>query len=217
MFCIITPIFDEAFQATSGLIQDLKEQTYKDFQHVFISNGGSPIIEKIVKKAQDSRFIYAEYPKEETKNLESILVNIARRRNYTIANFKADRYFYFDADLLILEKTFLEVIAGLHDTAEIIISKVYLNDFILPFKPIKIGGIDIANYCFSKSIADRYDYPTEYDITKGIANDWKFYDIIKKESQCFNDMCYARKDGRQLYRNLSAKYVANMRGCYNGV
>lgn len=217
MFCIITPVFEEAFATVPGLIQDLKEQTYNNFQHVMISNGASPIIKKIIGQANDNRFIYVEAPHEETPKLENVLVNIAKRRNYATEKFEAERYFFFDADLLVYANNFFEVIFGLHEKADVILSKILLRDIPrveLPIFPIKKGNIDIANYSFSKRMADKYKYCTHYpDLKNGIANDWAFYDQMKDEEHYFNDMCYAKKDGRALYRNLSTRYISErMRG-----
>jgi len=214
MFCIITPVFDEAFAAVPGLLQDLKDQTYKNFKHILISNGASPIIKNIVIAANDDRFIYVETPYEETPKLETILVNIAKRRNYAIENFKSERYFFFDADLLVYAHNFLDVVAGVHDKADVILSKILFKGLIeLPIFPIVKGKIDIANYSFSRKMAEKYKYSTCYNLKNGIANDWAFYEQMKDESHYFNDMCYAKKDGRALYRNLSTRYTSErMRG-----
>lgn len=214
MFCVITPIFDDTFKATSGLIQDLKEQTCPNFQHILISNGSSPIIQKIVNKADDPRFIYVEAPYESTPTLERLLINIAKRRNYAIENFKSERYFFFDADLLVQAKNFFAVMVDIHDKADIIISKILMpNNAIYPFA-LQMGFIDIANYSFSKRMAEKYKYPTDYpNFNQRIANDWRFYEQMKDESHYFNDMCYAKKDGRHFYRNISTRYQAEwMRG-----
>lgn len=216
MFCVITPIFDEAFKSVRGLIQDLKEQTYPNFQHILISNGKSPIIKKIIDLADDPRFLYIEIPHEQTPKLADVLVNIAKRRNYALENFKAERYFFFDADLLVQSKNFLEVMVDIHEKADIIISRIQMPNFlcVLPIFPIGQGKIDIANYSFSKKMAEKYKYPTEYpDLKKGVANDWIFYKQMISESHYFNDMIYAKKDGRKFYRNLSTRYHAEwMRG-----
>jgi hypothetical protein len=217
MFCIITPVFDEAFISVKGLIQDLKEQTFGNFKHIFISNGKSGIIEKIINEANDGRFIYVERPYEQTPKTKDILINIAHRRNYAIDNFPAERYFFFDADLLITAKNFLEVISKVHDKADVILSKITLWYHELPVWPICLGNIDIANYSFSKKVADLYEYPTDYDCTKGIANDWRFYEKMINESHYINDMVYAKKDGRHCYRNLSSRYSDEViKGLYDG-
>lgn len=216
MFCVITPIFDEAFRSVPGLIQDLKKQTYFDFQQILISNGPSPIIKRIIDQANDPRFIYTETPYEKTPKLEDILVNIAKRRNYALENFQGERYFFFDADLLVQSSNFFEVTVDIHGKADIIISKVQMPDsyFILPLQPIKHGHIDISNYSFSRKMAEKYKYPTDYpDLRNGIANDWRFYEQMINESHYFNDMIYAKKDGRNFYRNLSTRcYAEWMRG-----
>lgn len=215
MFCIITPVFDAAFLAVDGLINDLKEQTFKDFKQILVSNGESKIIKKNVDRANDPRFIYLEYPFEKTISLEEVVTNIAKRRNYGIENCVADRYFFFDADLLLTNKGFLEKVSELHNQADVIISKVSMGLLeVLPKTPIQKGAIDIANYSFSRKMAERYKYPTDYNLRDtGIANDWRFYEQMKDESHYFNDMIYAKKDGRAAYRNLSARFIdERMRG-----
>lgn len=209
MFCIITPIFDEAFQSVIGLIQDLKEQTYSKFQHILISNGKSPIIKGIIEEVNDDRFTYVEYPYESTPGLVDILTNIAKRRNYALESFEAERYFFFDADLYVKAKSFLEVIADIHGIADVIVSKIVWSNGILPQEPICAGHIDIANYAFSKKMRNKYKYPTDYNLGR-VANDWKFYDLMKNESHCINDMVYAIKDGRSLYKNLTARLTVGL-------
>lgn len=203
MFCIITPVFNDAHRAVSGLINDLKEQTFEKFKHVLISNGPSLLIKAIV---DDDRFIYVEYPEEPTPTLHLLVENISRRKNYVFDNFHAERYFFFDADLLVQNRTFLQWTANNHDKADVIISRVSTMYGELPQFPIQKGNIDIANYSVSRKMVEKYRYPTDCDLSNGIANDWRFYSQMKDESHWFNDMCYARKDGRHSYKNLSTKF-----------
>lgn len=214
MFCIITPVFDAAFLAVDGLINDLKEQTFSDFKQILVSNGESKIIKKNVIKADDSRFVYMEYPFEKVVSLEEIVTNIAKRRNYGIERCVADRYFFFDADLLLTRKDFLEKVNKLHERADVIISEILVGMNVLPKPPIQKGNIDIANYSFSRKMAEKYKYPIDYNLkATGIANDWRFYEQMIGESHYFNDMIYAKKDGRAAYRNLSARFIdERMRG-----
>ncbi len=198
------------------MIQDLKEQTYTKFQHVFVSNGKSPLIERIIGKVNDLRFVYVEAPYEKTSGLVEILSNIAKRRNYCLENFEADRYFFFDADLYVKDSNFLQGIADIHNKADVIVSKIWMQlvpEITLPIHPIKRGNIDIANYSFSKNIRDKYKYPTDYPRLQeeGIGNDWRFYESLENESHYFNDTIYAIKDGRKLYRNLSTRYYFSKR------
>jgi len=207
MFCIITPIFDDALRAANLLIKDLDRQTYKDFVHVLVSNGHSHKIQANLAKRE--RVQYIELPYENTIEIFDLVSNLGRRRNYCIKNIKADRYFFFDADLLLTDDTFLEKVNAVHDKADVIISKVIISKnenhtYILPTGTRK-GQIDIANYSFSKAIAEKYDYPTLCDAD--IANDFRFYDKIRNESHHYLDVVYAIKDGRKVYETVSMRFV----------
>ncbi len=198
MFCVITPIFDDAVEAAKLLTQDLQNQTYKDFTHVLISNG--PI--KQTLKIQDKRFVYEQYPFEKLNGLFELIANLGKRRNYCLKKFVADRYFFFDADLKVTDNDFFAKIKVIHDKADVIISKTIHKRRILPIPPYVNGTIDIANYSFTRNIVDKYDYPT--DCEGHIANDWRFYSRIKDESHFDSNVVYAIKDGRPMYRNLTS-------------
>lgn len=209
-FCIITPIFDKAIDSALLLIKDLKNQTFQNFQQIFINNGESKIKE-LLKEVNDERFVYTEYPYEETDSVQKLIANIGKRRNYCLKAFEADRYFFFDADLLITDINFLQEICKIHNKADIIISKMIIEPLgIYPKLPIKKGSIDIGNYSFSKNIAKRHDYPTDFSYTVGCANDWRFYEKIMCESHYFNDLCYAVKNGRSVYENLTYIYSLSL-------
>lgn len=206
MFCIITPVFDGVFASIEPLISDLQNQTYRDFQHIMISNGTSPNIKEIIEKVNDNRFVYTEIPYEDTSKFPDLIVNLGKRRNFCIKTYIADRYFFFDADLLIIDNSFFEKIYEIHNKAELIISRINHPGMKreLPILPIQRGNIDIANYSFSRKIAERYDYPTDYN--GDVANDWRFFDQIK-ENVYFSNILYAIKDGRNTYINLSALFI----------
>jgi glycosyltransferase involved in cell wall biosynthesis len=202
MFCIITPIFDDALRAVNLLIKDLEKQTFKDFVHVLVSNGSSPKI--FDNLAHSERVQYIELPHQNTIETFDLVRNLGKRRNYCIKNIVADRYFFFDADLLITENTFLEKVKEAHDKADIIISKVEAYNYILPFGLLQKGQIDIANYSFSRAIAEKYDYPTDCD--GDVANDFRFYDKIRNESHYFLNLVFGKKDGRNIYETVSRRH-----------
>lgn len=202
MFCIITPVFEDAFRATKLLIKDLKKQTCQDFKHILISNGVSKEFTNLVR--DNDRLVHIEFDFEPTPDIFKLLVNLGKRRNYCLKHFDADRFFFFDADLLVTDSTFFEQIAEVHDKADIILSKTIVSGHIFPEHPIQKCKIDISNYSFSNKIAKKYDYPT--DCTDDIANDWRFYERIKSESHYELDLVYAKKDGRSMYENLSKVY-----------
>lgn len=208
MFCVITPVFDGCTESVNLLIQDLLRQSYPNFQQVLISNGPSTRIKELVEKVNDNRIIYKEYyPQEETSTPPKLIENIGKRRNQCMSSFDADRYFFFDADLKILDDGFFDKISKVHDKADIIISKIMCYGRILPEMPIKKGHIDLANYSFSRKIAQKYSYPTVYEQATDISFDWRFYAKIKNEGNYFTDILYAHKDGHNSYQNLSLLYI----------
>lgn len=208
MFIIITPVFDGCCASVGLLVQDLLRQTYTDFQQILISNGSSLMIKELIDKVNDNRFKYEEYyPFEETPTAPKLIENLGKRRNYCLKKFDAERYFFFDADLKVINDEFFSKIKEVHDKADIILSKVFCHGRILPEMPIKKGNIDIANYSFSRKIAKKYDYPMEYEQKTDISFDWRFYSKIKNEGNFFSDILYAHKDGHNSYKNLSSIYL----------
>lgn len=207
MFCIITPVFDGCAESVSLLVQDLQRQTYTQFQQILISNGPSPNIKELVKKVNDSRIIYREYPEENTCTVPKLIENLGKRRNYCMKGFKAERYFFFDADLKIIEDDFFNKMEKINDNADVIISKINCNNMTYPVMPIKKGNIDIANYSISKKIAENYDYPMEYEVKTDIAFDWRFFNKIKNEGIYFSEIFYAHKNGHNTYKTISSLYM----------
>jgi hypothetical protein len=197
-FCIITPIFDGAAKATNLLIQDLQQQSYKNYCHVLISNGPSPEIKSLA--TIDERILYVELPQEDTTLPTNLSINIGKRRHHCIKNIEAIRYFFFDADLKITDIKFLEKIKEIHEQADVILARIEYKEKFLPIKPYSKGRIDIANYSFSSHIAKKYNYPTE----PGMANDFRFYDSMRNEKHYLKVLpVYATKDGRPLYKTVS--------------
>lgn len=200
MFCIITPVFDDAYRSVNMLIKEMQYQTYGDFQHVMISNGPSPKVKAIIEKHKDERFVYEELPFVKTPEIPDLLANISKRRRFCLNKYEAGRYFFFDADLLIATNEFFESIKNIN--TDVIISKVqFSKKRILPqaFSPLyKFGEIDISNYSFSNKVARKYEYPENRD--GGDA--YRFYLSFSSEQQYFNDCVYAIKNGRLTYKNI---------------
>ena len=210
MFCVITPVFDGCSVAASLLIHSLRQQSYTNFKHILISNGPSPLIKNLVEKVNDSRVIYNEQPQEKIPSAMNLIENLGKRRNYCIKNFEADRYFFFDADLLIINNDFFNQINEVHYKANIIVSKIKLEKLEYPIAPIKKGNIDLANYCISKKVAEKYDYPTKYDDINDVAFDWRFFNLIQHEGLYFSNILYAIKNGNNDYKTVSRIFVESM-------
>ena len=203
-FCVITPVFDGCYKAASLLINSLKNQSYKNFIQILISNGPSQTINNLIN---DERFIYNEYPIEDTTTPSQLMENLGKRRNYCLKNYEADRYFFFDADLALIDNEFFDKINSLHHKSDVIVSNIKFGNWILPVTPIKKGGIDIANYSISNKLAKKYDYPTKYDPHYDVAFDWRFFSQIKDESLLFSDILYAIKNGNNDYKTVSQMFT----------
>ena len=66
--CIITPVFDPAYESLCQLVAELHSQTFGRFIHVMISNGPSPKIKSYVLELnrKDPRFIYDDIQLKES-------------------------------------------------------------------------------------------------------------------------------------------------------
>jgi glycosyltransferase involved in cell wall biosynthesis len=208
MFCVITPVFDGCCKAASLLIHSLQHQSYTNFKHILISNGASPLIKDLVEQTNDSRVIYNEQPHEKTCFAINLIENLGKRRNYCIKNITADRYFFFDADLAITNQDFFNQIDTMHHKANVIVSKVEFAGTEFPITPIKQGNIDLANYCISKKVAEKYDYPTKYDDVNNVGFDWRFFNLIQHEGLYFSNILYAIKNGNNDYRTMTNIFIA---------
>lgn len=203
-FCIITPVFDGCCSAASLLINSLQNQSYKSFIQILISNGSSQNIKNLI---DDERFIYHEYPIENTPTVSQLIENLGKRRNYCLKNYEADRYFFFDADLALIDNEFFYKINELHHKADVIVSRIKLENWELPVLPIRKGCIDIANYSISNNMAKKYNYPTQYDKAYDIAFDWRFFSQFKDESLLFSDILFAIKNGNNHYKTVSQMFT----------
>lgn len=211
----ITPIFDGAAESTALLINALQKQTYPNFQNILISNGPSPIIKNLLDKVNDNRFIYNEYPQEDTPTVPQLMENLGKRRNFCLKNYVADRYFFFDADLKIIDTEFFNKIQVMHKRADVIISKLEFYGAELPGPKLRRGEIDLGNYSVSRKIADKYDYPTKYESDNNVAFDWRFFSLVKNEGVYFSNILYAVKDGNNNYKTVSAKFINWVMGAAN--
>lgn len=207
--CVITPVFDPALASLKGLISDLKKQTYGNFIHVMVSNGPSPKVAEYVDKIhkKDWRFIYDELPTvityEKTGKGEygDLLKEIGRRRNYAIKKYIAKRYLYLGADFHITDNTTFAQLAHIHNSThkDIIILNVKAYGSIYPKYPIAFTRIDLSNFTFSRRIARKFGYPTDFD-TEIPANDYRYFSRISNTA--YMDLVYGSKDGRESYKSL---------------
>jgi glycosyltransferase involved in cell wall biosynthesis len=206
-YLVITPVFDACVNSAALLINALQKQTYTEFQHILISNGSSTIIKSLVNKVNDSRFIYSEYLEENTSTVPKLMENLGKRRNFCLKNYMADRYFFFDADLQIIDNEFFYNIHEIHEQADVIISKIDCYGVEYPLMPMKRGNIDLANYSISRKMAEKYDYPTEYTKENNVAFDWRFFSLVKNEGIYFSNILYAVKDGNNTYKTVSSEFI----------
>jgi len=203
--CILTPIFDPALPCLQMLVEALLQQTCQDFIHISLSNGKSPESENYLKSL-DSRFIYDERPTEPIKDAIQLVTNLASRRAHGLLTYQAQRYHFFDADLRLLRNDYLQELKENHQKAEIIISKTRYRGNILPIAPFDtVGQIDLANYSFSRRLANNYPYPTNY--LAAYPNDFRFFRQFIDFPQLTLNNPYAEKDGNNhnVYLRMSER------------
>lgn len=210
--CIITPVFDPAYASLCKLIAELYSQTLGRFIHVMISNGPSPNIKELICKLNmhDLRFIYDEMTEETIYNPIELLINLGKRRDYCLKKYNAARYLFLDADVKLIDNDYFKKLykAHKHINRDILITltKYYdqNNEITLPIFPIREGHIDMANYSFSQKIAKNFNYPMDYDIHYGIANDYRFFSSISSENNtAILNFVSAIRDGNSSYKRAT--------------
>lgn len=216
--CVITPVFDPAYESLCKLTTELKNQTYGRFIHVMISNGSSPKTRELVCELnrRDLRFIYDETGEEITNSAVEILVNIGKRRNYCLKKYSAERYVFLNADTKLTDNDyFLKLHRAHQDTQRdvlVTLSKIYQGgeELTLPIFPIKLGHIDIMNYSFSRKIAKTFKFPTDYDINYGYGNDYRFFSRISTENNtAVLNFVSGIRDGNNSYKRVSELFDEN--------
>ncbi len=204
--CIITPIFDPALKSVRGLIDDLRKQSFPNFTHILISNGAPPKIKKYIQelRKRDKRFISVQLPEEKQNSPEKLQANLAKRKNYAMKNYKAERYVFIDADSEIIDLNFIAKLYMAHilTRRDIIVAKIKLGLINLPIFPINIGRIDMTNYTFSRKIAINYPYPAS-NKNSLFGTDFRYFlQINNKTNTIFFDFVYLIKDSRKSYESV---------------
>ncbi|MCZ7592827.1 MAG: hypothetical protein M5U15_12080 [Kiritimatiellae bacterium] len=210
--CLITPVFDPALESLTKLVAAVKKQTLGDFIHVMVSNGPSPAIKGFIANIarDDPRFIYDEIEEEPTGDSIAILLNLGKRRNYAMKNYEAVRYLFLDSDLKILDNDYFRKLHLAHAEIkrDVFVTQVQYAGrskmVTLPIFPIQHSRLDIANYCFTRAIAETYNYPTDYI---GVFNDYRFFSMIATEhNTAILDFVSAERDGNASHTRLSESY-----------
>jgi hypothetical protein len=202
--CVITPVFDECLESFQVLVKDIQQQTFNDFIHVSISDGKSTLIENFISSLKDDKFIYVETPPTNPHDRESRFYSIMSRRNYGLQNFEAIRYVFLDADLKICATDYFQTLYEAHQkhSNKILITKLNVGvGVFFPKFPIKCGGINISNYCFTAEMA-RLGYPTDLDRRLPYANDFRFFKKIEPFGYVLLKFVSGIKDGNKKYKNL---------------
>lgn len=211
--CVITPTFDSALTSLKKLTIDLRHQTNKDFVHVVISNGPSPKTQKFVEllHKNDKRFIYVEQKHVKTSSFASIISNSGSRREYCLQHFNASRYVFLDADVHIVDTNYFSKLYFAHTVfkSDVLVTNVNYHGSILPIHPTnKEGNIVIGNYCFTKSIAKRYHYPTNYDKKHKQGNDYRYWrKISSKEKVTYLDFVATIEGEDRSYKRMTDKKI----------
>jgi len=218
--CIITPVFDQAYESVYKLINELNAQTYGNFFQVMISNGPSPRIKELVFdiNRQDPRFIYDEIEEEITNNPIETLVNLGKRREYCLKKYNAERYVFLDADVKLVDNDYFLKLYKAHQEIkrDVLMPLVKIfqhgSEITLPIFPIIPGHIDVANYTFSKKLAKHCSYPTDYDPNMGISNDYRFFSRISNENNtALLNFVSAIRDGNNSYKRLTESWDEQLR------
>jgi hypothetical protein len=214
--CIITPVFDPAYDSLRTLVGELRSQTYGGFFQVMISNGPSPRIKEFIVDLgkKDPRFIYDEIEEEIINNTIELLINLGKRREYCLKKYNAERYVFLDADAKIIDNDYFLKIYKAHNEIkrDVLITRVKIRhpggELILPIFPIMYGHIDMANFTFTKRIAKKFSYPADYDPGIGIGNDYRFFSVISNEDNtALLNFVSAIRDGNNSYRRLTELFV----------
>jgi hypothetical protein len=208
--CIITPVFDPAYESLCKLTGELKSQTFGRFIHVMISNGPSPRIKEMVVNLKDRRFIYDEIQQETTASPVELLINLGKRREHCLKKYNAKRYVFLDADIKLIDDNYFLKLYKAHKEIKrdilVTMIKIYEQgqEIILPILPIKYGQIDMANFTFSKRIARSRSYPTDYDKTIGMGNDYRYFSKISNENNtALLNFISAIRNGNNSYKRLT--------------
>jgi hypothetical protein len=212
-FCIVTPVFDPAYDSICKLVMELQLQSYGRFIHVLVSNGPSLKIKNYISELHetDPRFIYVEIPEETTSTPEELFFNVCKRRDFCLKTYNAERYIFLDADAKIVDNGYFLKLYHAHRTIKrdilltLVKMRVQNNEIILPIFPIKLGQIDIANYSFSKKIARMFNYPTDHDPGMGgYGNDYRFFKMISNENNtALLNFVSVAMDGNNSYKRLT--------------
>lgn len=211
--CIITPVFDPALEAVRKLVDELQSQTYGNFFQIMISNGPSPRIKEFVSdlRKKGGRFIYDEIEEEIINNSRELLINLGKRREYCLKKYNAERYVFLDADVKLIDNDYFLKLHKAHKELkrDVLITLVKMGgELTLPIFPIRYGRIDMANFSFSKRIAKRFSYPTDFDQDIGIGNDYRFYSMISHDNNpAILNFISAMKDGNNSYKRLSEFFL----------
>jgi hypothetical protein len=210
--CIITPVFDPAYDSINTLILELQAQTFGRFIHVMISNGSSPRIRDYIFELSkhDPRFIYVETKAEITSNALELFLNVCKRRSYGLKNYRAERYLFLDADAKLVDNSYFMKLHSAHQEIkrDILITLVKIHnqstEIILPLFPIKFGHIDLANFSVSKKIARKFNYPTDHDANIGYGSDYRFFSRIATDNNtALLNFISTIRDGNNTYKRLS--------------
>ncbi len=211
--CVITPISDYMLEPYKGLVSDLKKQTNKDFINVAISNGESQEVEAYISRLRqkDQRFIYDYLPLVLTsENMaagdeDELLSERGRRRNYAMKKYKAQRYIFLNADFQLTDNKFFARLMKVHKSTkkDVILASTNAQGSIYPQYPIVFGNIDFSNFSFSRKLAQKYQFPTDFD-PDFPSNDYRFFIQICNITHM--DDVFGNKEGRKPEKSRKYKF-----------
>ena len=153
-FVVITPTFSSPGREKrlESAIASVKSQLFKDYIHVVIGDGPTPLAREICER---EGVMYEERPREaESLNWGCF------SKNYAIDRFDGNRYLFLDDDNVLLPKCLRTIHDVSSKDSEIIVHKtLFYNKWtdqwiILPcILPPQRSKIDLLNFSVSQSLA----------------------------------------------------------------
>lgn len=216
-FEIITPVFEGALPSLEKLANEIREQDFENWNWNLCTNGECAPIRDFVKNQNDPRIVHSVFPHQNTPTKEKLLGNIYLRRDYSIKNAVSPYILMLDADVKILKRDFFQTLShaiSKNPGCKLIVYNIYHPgvDKRLPLLPFQLGGVDTANYCFSRELALEVGYPCkdEYDESQTPRGDFIFLQKLLEanaRSVCYIDteplLCW---NGNNTYENICTKF-----------
>lgn len=215
MIDLVTPVFDGAVESLSLVAEELKAQTFGDWNWLLCNNGKSEVLSRFVKEQNDPRFLLISAPPLKTESFLELIAEIWRRRNFCLSLVRSELVIMLDADIKILDSDYLKLVSAAaldHSSCDLFVHSAVHSSGVLPRMPVRYGQIDMGCYCARSHLARRIGYPEEATFSPGSRkirhNDFKFFNTLKEA--CGGGFYYIDTEplievsGNCRYRNLQS-------------